>query len=102
LITYCIDQVKGSLLWERSVFPDTLEEVHSLPGSPATPTPTTDGSMAYVYFAAYNGNITVVKPGDRLNVIARSDLREKIGSSPAALGKMLYIRTDSALYAFKK
>jgi outer membrane protein assembly factor BamB len=52
LITYCIDQRKGSLLWEREVFPDTLEKVHSI-GSPASPTPATDGSAVYVYFGAY-------------------------------------------------
>ena len=52
LITYCIDQRKGSLLWAREVFPDTLEKVHSI-GSPATPTPTADGSAVYVYFGAY-------------------------------------------------
>jgi len=53
LITYCIDQNKGTLLWERPVFPDTLENVHQLLGSPATPTPVTDGTFVYVYFGAY-------------------------------------------------
>ena len=54
------------------------------------------------YFAAYNDRITVIKPGNKLNVDASSDLKEEIAASPVALGKMLYIRTDSALYAFKK
>jgi len=55
-----------------------------------------------IYFASYNGRITVIRPGDKLNIVAQSDLHEKIGASPVALGKMLYIRTDSGLYAFKK
>jgi outer membrane protein assembly factor BamB len=56
----------------------------------------------YIYFASYNGKITIIKPGNKLNILARVDLHEKIAASPVALEKMLYIRTDSALYAFKK
>ena len=53
-----------------------------------------------IYFASYNGKITVIKPGDKLNIIAQSDLHEKIAASPVALDKMLFIRTDTGLYAF--
>jgi outer membrane protein assembly factor BamB len=56
----------------------------------------------FIYFASYNGKITVIKPGDKLNIISHSDLHERIAASPVALDNMLYIRTDSALYAFKK
>lgn len=55
----------------------------------------------HIYFASYNGRITIVKPGDNIDIVAHCDLQEKISASPAALGKILYIRTDSALYAFK-
>ena len=52
LITYCIDQLKGTLIWEKKVKPDTLEKVHTI-GSHATPTPYTDGSFVYIYFGVY-------------------------------------------------
>ena len=39
-----------------------------------------------IYFASYNGKVTVIKPGDTLNIIAQSDLHEKIGASPVARG----------------
>jgi outer membrane protein assembly factor BamB len=52
LITYCIDQLKGTLMWEKKVIPDTLEKIHTI-GSQATPTPFTDGSFVYIYFGAY-------------------------------------------------
>jgi outer membrane protein assembly factor BamB len=85
----CIDSKTGAI-----IFNDRLGAPGAYLSSPLY-------ANGYIYIAGYNGKITVIKPGDKLNVIARSDLREKIGSSPAALGKMLYIRTDSALYAFK-
>jgi outer membrane protein assembly factor BamB len=52
LITYCIDHLKGTLMWEKKVKPDTLEKIHTI-GSHATPTPFTDGSFVYIYFGAY-------------------------------------------------
>lgn len=55
-----------------------------------------------IYFASYNGRITVIRPGDKLNIVAQSDLHERIGASPVALGKMLFIRTETGLYAFNK
>jgi hypothetical protein len=86
----CLDSKTGAVIYN-----DRLNAPGSYLSSPLY-------ANGHIYFASYNGRITVVKPGDKLNIVAQSDLREKIGSSPAALGKMLFIRTDSALYAFKK
>lgn len=86
----CIDSKTGSV-----IFKDRLKAPGSYLSSPMY-------ANGYIYFTSYNGRITVVKPGDKLNIIAQSDLQEKISASPAAIGKFLYIRTDSALYAFKK
>ncbi|MDX9928924.1 MAG: PQQ-binding-like beta-propeller repeat protein [Bacteroidales bacterium] len=55
----------------------------------------------HIYCASYNGRITVVKPGDTLNVISRCNLNDKIGASPVAIGNTLYIRAESGLYAFR-
>jgi outer membrane protein assembly factor BamB len=56
----------------------------------------------YLYLIGYNGKVTVVKPGDKLNIVSRSDLKEKVAASPVALGNLLIVRTETALYAFKK
>jgi len=86
----CIDSKNGKI-----IFADRLKAPGSYLSSPLY-------ANGYVYFTSYNGLITVIKPGDKLNIVTQSHLREKIASSPAALGKIFYVRTDSALYAFKK
>jgi outer membrane protein assembly factor BamB len=55
-----------------------------------------------IYYASYNGKITVIKPGDKIDIIAQSNLKEKIGASPVAAENNLYIRTLEGLYAFGK
>lgn len=85
----CLDSKTGAV-----IFNDRLKAPGSYMSSPLY-------ANGNIYFASYNGRITVVEPGDKLNIVAQSDLDERIGSSPVALGKMLFIRTDSALYAFK-
>jgi len=55
----------------------------------------------YIYLIAYNGKVTVVKPGDKLDIISRSDLKEKVIASPVALRNTLLVRTESTLYAFR-
>jgi outer membrane protein assembly factor BamB len=55
----------------------------------------------YVYLIAYNGKVTVVKAGDKLNIVSRSDLKENVAASPVALSNLLLVRTENTLYAFK-
>jgi len=52
LATLCIDQRTGKILWRRTVAPAEIEKVHDI-GSPAAPTPATDGERVYVYFGSY-------------------------------------------------
>jgi len=52
LATSCIDQRTGKILWRRTVAPAEIEKVHEI-GSPAAPTPATDGERVYVYFGSY-------------------------------------------------
>jgi len=52
LSTLCIDQRTGKILWRQTVAPAEIEKVHQI-GSPAAPTPVTDGERAYVYFGSY-------------------------------------------------
>lgn len=56
----------------------------------------------HIYFVSYNGRITVVKPGDKLNVISQCDLKEKVAASPVATDNQLFVRATKALYAFGK
>jgi hypothetical protein len=44
--------------------------------------------------------VTVFKPGDELNVLARNDLNERIMATPAIVDGTIYVRTDKHLYAF--
>ena len=53
-----------------------------------------------VYFASVDGVISVLKPLDSLEVIARNDLGETIYATPAVADKTLYVRTSGHLYAF--
>jgi outer membrane protein assembly factor BamB len=52
LSTLCLDQRMGEILWRRTVAPAEIEKVHQI-GSPAAPTPVTDGERVYVYFGSY-------------------------------------------------
>jgi outer membrane protein assembly factor BamB len=52
LATLCIDLRTGKILWRRTVAPAEIEKVHEI-GSPAAPTPATDGERVYVYFGSY-------------------------------------------------
>jgi outer membrane protein assembly factor BamB len=52
LSTLCLDQRTGEILWRRTVAPAEIEKVHQI-GSPAAPTPVTDGERVFVYFGSY-------------------------------------------------
>ena len=54
-----------------------------------------------IYFTSYNGSITVVKPDDKLHVVSKCNLKEKIAASPVAAGNTLYVRTLKGLFAFE-
>ncbi len=52
LETVAIDRKNGAVLWRRAAPADKLEPTHRL-GSPATPTPATDGELVYVFFGSF-------------------------------------------------
>jgi outer membrane protein assembly factor BamB len=54
-----------------------------------------------IYIASLNGKLTVVKAGgDKPEILHQADFGERIFASPALVGDKLYLRTQSALYAF--
>lgn len=53
-----------------------------------------------VYVASDRGVVVVLAAGDKFDVLARNDLKERIVATPALADGVLYVRTDSALHAF--
>jgi outer membrane protein assembly factor BamB len=53
-----------------------------------------------VYFASDSGVVTVLKDGDKFEVLARNDLGEGVLATPALADGKVYVRTDRHLYAF--
>lgn len=49
--------------------------------------------------ASVPGVVTVIQVGDKLNVLARNDFRERIFATPAVVENRIYIRTAGHLYA---
>lgn len=54
-----------------------------------------------VYFFSQRGVATVVRAGDRFEVVRQNDLGESVQASPAMVGSTLYLRTAAHLYAFR-
>jgi outer membrane protein assembly factor BamB len=52
LETLCLDRRTGKVLWRQAAPARKVEPTHRL-GSPATPTPATDGERVYVYFGSF-------------------------------------------------
>jgi len=55
-----------------------------------------------IYTASLNGTVTALKAGDTFNVLARNELGERIGSTPALYENKIYIRSAGYLWAFGK
>ena len=52
LLTICLSQATGEILWQREIIPKREEKRNRLNG-PAAPTPATDGENVYVFFADF-------------------------------------------------
>jgi outer membrane protein assembly factor BamB len=54
-----------------------------------------------IYIASLQGKLTVVKAGgDKPEILHQAEFGERIFATPALVGDKLYLRTQSALYAF--
>ena len=54
----------------------------------------------HIYFASTRGTVTVIEPGDTLQVKARNKLDDRIQATPAIADHKLYVRGASYLWAF--
>ncbi|MBI2927345.1 MAG: PQQ-binding-like beta-propeller repeat protein [Verrucomicrobia bacterium] len=55
-----------------------------------------------IYTASDRGVITVLQAGDRLQVLAQTDLKEAIMATPALVDSILYVRSAEHLWAFSE
>lgn len=83
-IARCLDAKTGEQVWQGRL------------GRAITASPIyADGR---IYFFTEDGDGVVVRPGDRLDVVATNKLDGRVLASPAVSGKALLVRTDKALY----
>ena len=54
----------------------------------------------HVYFASGEGVVTVIRAGDKLEVMVHNDFNEPILATPAIVDGKVYVRTIGHLYAF--
>jgi outer membrane protein assembly factor BamB len=80
---YCTEAVSGKILWKENL-------------GKQYPSPVAVGDLVYIPNDA--GVITVIKPGPKLEVVARNDMGERMNASPAISNRKIYIRTDKNLY----
>lgn len=84
----CFDTATGKRLWQ-----DRLGKHYSASLLTAN---------GLVYFTADDGITSVVRPGDKLDVVTRNELGEYTWSSPAIANGRIYIRGEHHLFAIGK
>ncbi|MDB6032953.1 MAG: hypothetical protein JWM16_3291 [Verrucomicrobiales bacterium] len=81
----CLDLKTGEPLWQERLFSSNVK-VSPVAG---------DGK---VYFLSGQGNCTVVKAGDKFEVLSKNDLNESTLTTPAISRGQIFLRTDKGLY----
>lgn len=60
--------------------------------------PISDGT--HIYFISQPGIVTVLRASDKSERLARNDMEDEVGATPALVDGKLYLRTGKHLYAF--
>jgi hypothetical protein len=55
-----------------------------------------------VYFLADDGEMTIVRPGEKLDVVAKNKLGEFCYASPAISQGQLFLRSEKSLFCIGK
>lgn len=63
-------------------------------------TPITLGER--IIIAAERGTVFVIKPSNKLKIIARNEIGEKLAATPAIVDNTIYLRGQKHLWSFKK
>lgn len=87
-VLLCRDPADGRVIFE--------ERLGAEGGYYASPV----GAAGRIYTASDRGVVTVLQAGDRLQVIAQTDLKEAIMATPALVDDKLYVRSAGQLWAF--
>lgn len=53
-----------------------------------------------IYFINHEGKISVIKAGEKWELLSSGDLDEKVIATPAISNRRIYVRTDGTLYCF--
>jgi outer membrane protein assembly factor BamB len=85
---HALDAATGQELWQQ----DTLAEVWG----------STLVAAGHVYLGDADGKLTVVKLGRELNVVAENQFGESIYGTPIAVGRTLFVATQSKLIALEE
>jgi len=84
----CLDSRTG-----KEIFQDKLGA-----GGPYYASPVVGDGKIYV--ASARGTVTVFKTGDKLEIVACNEFKERISATPALVDGKIYVRTNKRLYAF--
>ena len=83
----CIDAKTGKVIWK-----------HELKGN-------FNSSPVYaagnIYFFNVKGDCTIIKPGDKFQVVAENHIGETVKAVPAFIGDKMVLRTEKNLYLIK-
>lgn len=75
------------------------ERIEAMGGYYASPV----AANGHIYLVSLNGRVTVLlSGGDKPTILHQADFGERIAATPALVERALYLRTASALYAFKE
>lgn len=75
--------------------PVRIPGISNLYGSPIA-------AAGRIYITGRDGNTTVLKPGEKLEVLATNVLNDPIDASPVAVGKQLFLRSNRYLFCIEE
>jgi outer membrane protein assembly factor BamB len=106
LYTICLDRITGKILWKQEAPRPRLERYQPT-NSPASPSPTTDGKLVYVFFGDYGLLAYDFDGKERWRLpLGPFNNQNGHGSSPILSGNLLILLcdqdTDSYLVAVNK
>lgn len=100
LVTFCLDRATGKILWERVAPRPRTEKLDNRNG-PAGPTPATDGTNVYVFFADF-GMLSYDMDGKERWRVPLGPFNNiyGMGASPVLVGDMVVLACDQSTDSF--
>jgi outer membrane protein assembly factor BamB len=100
LATVALNAETGALLWRQAVHVDKMEATHPI-GSPATPTPASDGSRVFSFFGS-RGLFAYALDGRPLWDVPMGPFQDEYGagSSPIVVNDLVIVNQDHDVDCF--